>query len=78
MRVAGGDGVILPFENKSDTQMSIMLEPTTFTVELEPGQVAEIVMPTMPDAGEFQLDYHDDQWLSVWVPTDASIRIRKD
>ena len=70
--------MILPIENKSGAQMSVMLEPITFTVELEPGQVAEIVMPTPPDAGELQFDYHDDQWLSVWVPPDASIRIRKD
>ena len=70
--------MILPIENKSGAQMSVMLEPHTFTVEIEPGQVAEIVMPTAPDPGELQFDYHDDQWLSVWVPPDASIRVRKD
>ena len=70
--------MILTIENKSGVQMSVMLEPVTFTVELRPGQVAEIVMPTLPEAGELQFDYHDDQWLSVWVPLDASIRICKD
>ena len=70
--------MILPIENKSGARMSVMLEPITFTIELDPEQVAEIVMPTLPVEGELQFDYHDDQSLSVWVPPDASIRLRKD
>ena len=70
--------MILPIENKSASKLTVMLEPLTYTVEIEPGQVAELVMPTTPDPGELQFDYHDEQWLSVWVPPDADIRLRKD
>ena len=68
--------MIVPIENKTATRMSVMLEPLTWTVELEPGQVAEIVMPTLPDPHELQFDYHAENWLSVWVPPDATIRVR--
>ena len=70
--------MILPIENRSSAPLTVMLEPITWTVELEPGQMAEIVMPTQPDPGELQFDYHDEQWLSVWVPPDAEIRVRED
>lgn len=70
--------MILPIENRSSAQLTVMLEPITFTVELQPGQVAEIVMPTAPEPSELQFDYHDEQWLSVWVPPDAEIRVRED
>ena len=70
--------MIVPIENKSAKPLTIMLEPLTFTVEIQPGQVAELVLTSAPDLGELQFDYHDEQWLSIWVPPHADIRIRKD
>jgi hypothetical protein len=70
--------MIIPIENKSDDVLTIMLEPWTPTVDVQPGQVAELIMPTPPDAGELQFDYHSDRFLAIWVPPDATISIRKE
>jgi hypothetical protein len=70
--------MIIPIENKSDEVLTIMLEPWTPTLEVQPGQVAELLMPTLPDPDELQFDYHSDCFLAIWVPPDATISIRKE
>lgn len=78
LRVSHPIELILPVENHSSAKLTVMLEPQTYTEEIEIGQAVELVMPSGLKDEALQFDYHDEQWLSVWLPADASIRIRKD
>ena len=65
----------VPLRNLSGKPLGVMLEPWTDTVELAPGQEAEIDLTSKIDPGEFIIDINEDNFVSLWVPPGATIRV---
>ena len=64
-----------PINNKSIVSLGIMLEPWTDTVELEPGQTADVHFEGRAD--DLVIDFHDENFFSLLVPPGATITVRK-
>ena len=73
----GKHRVKIPIRNKSDQSLGIMIEPWTDTVEIAPGQEAEVTCKIGAD-DEIVLDFGSENFLSLWVPPGTTIKIRSE
>jgi hypothetical protein len=63
----------LVIRNKSNAELSVMLEPWTPREDVEPGGTIEIIGDFSDE--ELIVDIGDDNFVSVWSPPASAIKI---
>ena len=60
-------------ENHASAELGVMLEPWCDREDVPPGGKAQIEFEPSEDA--IQIDFHDDTFLSLWVPPGATLKL---